>query len=90
VIIPPPSALLIALLIIPTRPAPTVTRRALDLETHATTDMPVLEYSDDERIYDANFNRILEMYPIPEDYQVQSLDEKVEVSKKQKVTVRRL
>ena len=39
---------------------------------------------------DENFEKILDLYPIAEDYNVPREDEKVEVSKKKKSTVRRL
>ena len=39
---------------------------------------------------DENFEKILDLYPIPENYNVARDDEKVEVSKKKKTTVRRL
>ena len=68
----------------------TATRRAIDLESHWTQEWPVLEYSDNEKVMDANVERILDLYPIPEDYNVPHDDEKVEVSKKKKTTVRRL
>ena len=39
---------------------------------------------------DENFEKILDLYPIPENYNVARDDEKVEVTKKKKTTVRRL
>jgi hypothetical protein len=69
---------------------PPATRKALDLEKHWTEKQHVLEFTSNERAYDQRFEDILEHYPIPEDYQVPRKDEKVEVSKKQKVTIRRL
>ena len=68
-----------------------MTRRAVDLETHWTTEWPVLTFSENEKIYDANFEKVLDQYPgIPDDYNVPREDEKMEVSKKKKTTVRRL
>ena len=66
------------------------TRKALDLEKHWTEKQPVLVYTEDEKLYDERFEAILDHYPIPEDYQVPTSDAKVEVSKKQKVTIKRL
>ena len=66
------------------------TRKALDLEKHWTEKQPVLHFTENEKLYDERFEAILDHYPIPEDYQVASSDEKVEVTKKQKVTIRRL
>jgi hypothetical protein len=50
----------------------------------------VLHFTENEKLYDERFEAILDHYPIPEDYQVAPSDEKVEVTKKQKVTIRRL
>ena len=66
------------------------TRKALDLEKHWTEAQPVLEFTTNEKLYDERFEAVLDNYPIPEDYQVLAADSKVEVSKKQKVTIRRL
>lgn len=62
----------------------------MDLETHWTTEWPVLTFSDNEKVMDENFEKILDLYPIPENYNVARDDEKVEVTKKKKTTVRRL
>jgi hypothetical protein len=49
-------------------------------------------FNEDEKIYDRNFERILDLpeMDIPDDYHSGNIVEKVEIGKKQKVTVRRL
>ena len=67
------------------------TRKALDLEAHWTEERPILHYSASEKKYDENFEKVLDFYPsIPDDYQMAVDNSKVEVSKKKKVTIRRL
>ena len=45
------------------------TRKAIDLESHWCAETrPVAVYSRNEREYEENFNRLLELYPIPDGY----------------------
>ena len=49
------------------------TREALKLEEHLLTkDKPYVKYSRNEEEYDKEMDRLLEKYPVPENYNVQT------------------
>lgn len=61
------------------------TRKAINLEGHWGNDnQPFVQWSANEEIYDANFERLLELHPIPENYDPLGDEENVKAPPLQK------